>query len=118
MEKLSARRLIATSSNTLYFLAPLFPANFGEIGDSRELAQQFREQRQAVAANRFVFRHHHYAVEKLVDNFSQTGDGFQRFLILPRSLVGLHLCRGSANCGINVAFGAAPASFLIAVPPI
>src|SRR5260370_9457052 len=95
-----------TSSKTLYVLAPLFPANFGEIGDRRELAQQFREQTQPVSANGFVFRNHHDAVEKLVDNFSQTTDGFQRFLILPRAIVGFHLYRRSAYCAITFAFAA------------
>src|SRR5260370_40350722 len=84
----------------------------------RELAEQFREQSQAVEANSFVFRHHHDAVEKLIDNLTKARNGLQRLLILPRALVGLHLCGGSANSGIKFAFGAALEQLRVDVPPV
>src|SRR5690348_2662800 len=65
-KKLSARRLYSSSSNTLDRLSPLFTADFRKISDRRKLAKQFRKQRQAIISNRFVLRHHHHAVEKMV----------------------------------------------------
>src|SRR5258708_21327571 len=115
---LSPRRLIGTSSKTLYFLSVLFSAQFRKISYRRELAEQFREQSQAVDANSFVFRHHHDAVEKLIDNLAKARNGLQRLLILPRALVGLHLCGGSANSGIKFAFGTALEQLRVDVPPV
>src|SRR5260370_25476125 len=81
---------LKTSSKTLDCLTPLFTANFREIRNGCELAEQFRQQGQTVVANGFILRHHHHAVEELVDDFSKAGTDFQGFLILPRALLRLH----------------------------
>src|SRR5258708_19769611 len=103
---MSARRHIKTSGNTLSRLAPLFTAKFRKISDGCELAEQFREQRQTVVANCFVVRHDHDAVEKLIDDLSKASNDFQRFLILPPALLGLHFGRGLPDRVSEFAFGA------------
>ena len=78
--------------------------DFGKIGDGGKFAQQFRQQRQPIAADLFLIGHHHHAIEKFIHFRPQLGNPLQGFTISSNLFVSLGFLGGALRGAVQFAF--------------
>ena len=69
------------SARRRFFLGFTPLLQYGDIRDLQEQLTQLAQQSQAVHAHRFIFCHHHHAVEERIHGFTECGQFYQCFLV-------------------------------------